>query len=152
MIRTMFMRVVEYKTDLGQHLIRVCKKQESIGDACRGLGHDTVKLFKFIAQPHRTKDHKEAVRFVKKGTAEYNAGRYEQAVYYFKRAIQEDKHYARAFTYLGNALYKRGLQHEAITAWSAAIDANPNSDAAKMAEDKLRRLNIDRDNVITSFD
>ncbi len=148
MVRNIYMRIVEYKTDCGRHIVGLCRREESLGTFCRGMGHDTVKFIKFFGKPHSSKNHKEAVRFVKKGTAEYNKGRFDQAIYYFQRAVHEDKEYARAYYYLGNALAKKERKSEAISAWAAAAEVNPRSDIARLAEGRLDRMKVDRDTIV----
>lgn len=148
MIRNIFMRVVEYKSDCGEHLFDLCRRQKTLPEACRGLGHDTVKFIKFIGRPHSSKNHKEAVRFVKKGTQEYNKGRFDEAIYYFKRAVNEDKSYARAYYYLGNAFSQKNRNDEAISAWVTAAEVAPRSEIANKAEGRLERMRVDRDTIV----
>lgn len=98
-----------------------------------------------------TKEHKEANRYTKRGAALYNEGEYRDAEEQFRCAVEMDPHYARAHYYLGNTFYKRGRLTEAVTAWKHAIDAEPNSDVADSAREKLLVVGHGEDGLISTI-
>lgn len=83
---------------------------------------------------------KAAIKCTKKGAELFNAHRYELAEAQFQKALKYDPSYARAHTYLGNTFYKQGRLTQATHQWRQAVAAEPGSDAAKAAEEKLGRV------------
>ncbi len=85
-------------------------------------------------------ERKKAIHSVKRGMAEYNKASYGAAERYFRRAVAADGEYARAYAYLGNALYKRKQQSDAIEMWRRALALEPRSGMAKDLREKLEHL------------
>jgi Tfp pilus assembly protein PilF len=84
--------------------------------------------------------HKTAIHCVKRGMTEYNKASYAAAERYFRRAVAADGSYARAYAYLGNALYKRKQQSDAVEMWQRALTLEPRSSMAKGLREKLKNL------------
>jgi len=91
-------------------------------------------------KPGTSNDRKRAIQTVKRGMKAFNAKQYADAEELFRRAISRDPTYARAHAYLGNTLYKGKRQMEAMCAWQKAIEVEPGSDAADMAQEKIQRI------------
>lgn len=87
-----------------------------------------------------TKQRKLAMQWLNKGKDCYNTRSYEKAEDFFRRALTEDPAYARAHAYLGNALYKQGRPEEAVEEWQKAVICEPDSDAARKAQEKIDNL------------
>ena len=138
-------RFQAYEAEVSTHLRRLFRREEKPREALTAVAKDTRKLARKVLQPEPTENHKQAIVWVKKGVAAYNLKEYEDAEQCFRRALAFDENYARAYLYLGNALYKKRHRSEAFAAWETAIDVAPRSEAAKMAQEKLDRLCKDRD-------
>ena len=93
-----------------------------------------------VMTPPKTPERKSALREVNKGVRLYNDKRYAEALTAFELARDTDPTYGRAWLYLGNALYKRSRQSEAVSAWERAIAVEPRSKAADKARMKMDRL------------
>ncbi len=90
--------------------------------------------------PPMTPQRKDAMSLVNKGARLYNMQLYGEALTTFKSATECDPTYARAYMYLGNALYKLSKQAEALRAWERAMSVEPTSKAASKARDKVNRI------------
>lgn len=90
--------------------------------------------------PPMSNQRKDAMGLVNDGVKLYNTKKYEEAVKAFKSATEYDPTYARAYTYLGNTLYKLASHSEALRAWERAVAVEPLSSAASKARAKIERV------------
>lgn len=130
-------RALQLRDDLVLHFRAYFRAEESLAAALEGAYKAFRHFFRRIASKPPDHNRKHAVHWVKKGVEHYNAHEWLEAERLFQRAIDHDATYARAWTYLGNTCYHRGRLTEAVTAWNRAIEAEPRSEAANMAREKL---------------
>lgn len=90
--------------------------------------------------PPMSGQRKDAMNLVNDGVKLYNAKKYLEALKAFKTASEYDPTYARAYTYLGNTLYKLAEHGDALRAWERAIAVDPLSEAASKARAKVARV------------
>ena len=90
--------------------------------------------------PSTGRQRKEAVDIVNEGVKLYNMKKHKEALQKFREATVSDPTYARAYLYLGNALYKLAEHSEAMRAWECAMSVEPNSSAAIKARDKVAKV------------
>jgi tetratricopeptide (TPR) repeat protein len=126
-----------YMRNLGHHARRLVSREETTHDAMDYIARDSVKLKRALVGTSKHKHNESAKAYLKKGRDAYNMGRYDDAEDEFRNAIIADRRYARAYLYLGNTLYKLGRGKEAVHYWEMATEAEPKSDAARNAEEKL---------------
>ncbi|MCC6699609.1 MAG: tetratricopeptide repeat protein [Candidatus Hydrogenedentes bacterium] len=134
------------------HAKRMLFFQETFREAWEGISGDSSKLARAVKGSRKQGDHHLAARLVEKGRKAYNSKRYEAAEGYFRKAILEDTKYALAYSYLGSTMYKQEKLREAILYWTKAIEAEPGSDAATRAERSLKRVSMQKQEVITALE
>jgi len=122
------------------HGQKVRRGEEGIGAFLHAVWNSIRKFFYRLTKPPASENRKKAIHKVKKGMAAYNASALRDAEEYFKEAIKLDPGYARAHAYLGNTLSRRGQMSAAMLAWDQAVKAEPKSDAASMARDRLETM------------
>ena len=66
-----------------------------------------------------------AQEYYNRGNEHFNAGRYDDAITDYSKAIGLNPRYAEAYNNRGNALAKKGQDDAAITDWTKAIKLNP---------------------------
>ena len=140
MAKSLSKRLKTFFHETGRHLARAVRREEPAGEALAEIWAQTRRLGRGARGRHRSKGRQEAVNFAKRGTQAYNRREYAQAEALFRKAIEDDPHYARAHTYLGNALYKQTRVLEAVQQWQIAIRVEPDSEAAQEAQEKIFRL------------
>lgn len=136
-----------YVRNLGFHARRMVSKQETTQGAMGHIARDSMKLKRALVGTSKHKHNENAKAYLKRGREAYNMGRYDDAEEDFRNAIIADRRYARAYLYLGNSLYKLGRGKEAVHYWEMAKEAEPNSDSAKNAEEKLAMASAKRGQV-----
>lgn len=109
-------------------------------DAAKGAWARTRHFASRLVKGPTSHERKKAIETVKKGISAYNAKNYPEAERLFRRAIERDSHYARAYAYLGNTLYKQKRFADAMSSWQKAIHVEPGSDAAEMAQEKIQHI------------
>jgi tetratricopeptide (TPR) repeat protein len=110
------------------------------GSGKKGVLQKVRKVLHRVLKKETPKARKIAILRLKKGIEAYNVSKYDKAEHYFRDALSYDKTYARAFMYLGNAMYKMQRANEAMMYWKKAMDAEPRSPAAQSAREKLLHL------------
>ncbi len=125
--------------DFVKHVCAVVRKEEAPGEAVSGLWHSCRRFARHLFRP-TPNARKWAIHYVKEGVEHYNAKNYEKAEEAFKSAIEHDRGYARAHTYLGNTYYKTDHMAKALGAWNQAIKVEPKSDAADKARAKVKNI------------
>ena len=108
------------------------------------VNDDDLNFFKRNATHE---DHKRAIQYVKKGVKYYNIKDYRRAIECFRKALRRDDAYSRAYYYLGNACYKIDRLTDAMCNWQLTIDADPDSDSAVKAREKMKKIFKQRSNV-----
>ena len=58
-------------------------------------------------------------------------GKFEEAINYLKRAIENEKNYVAAFVELGYSYHKTGRSSEALTSLNKAISLSPKNENAR---------------------
>lgn len=139
----------EYRATVTGHVQKLIRREEKPKELLTQCIAGVRKLAHEIAKSPPTEERKSAIRYVKRGVQEYNAKRYDDAVHSFRKALSFDANYARAHTYLGNALYKRGHVTEAVSAWQKAVEVDPESEAAAKAQSKLLRFGAGAENILS---
>jgi len=140
MAKKMAERLLGYGQELSAHVRRAVKREEAPKEALGAVVAETAKLFQKLRKGATTHERKVSIDLVKRGMEHYNARRYAEAEELFQRAVSKDPGYARAHAYYANAVYKLGRSTEALAAWNKAINAEPGSDAAKLAEEKIAHV------------
>ena len=141
-----------YAKNLGKHVKRVLLRQESLRDAVAGISSDSGKLSRAVKGNRKPGDHHMAARLVEKGRKAYNQKNYPGAEKFLRKAVLEDPQYALAYCYLGSTMYKLDCLREAILYWTKAMEAEPGSDAAARAERSLKRIELQKKNVIADLE
>mgnify|MGYP000716510643 CR=1 FL=1 len=77
---------------------------------------------------------------LRQGIALYNQGRYAQAVEAFRKAIQADPRFSRAYAWLGLAYVKLNQPRPALEAFRKVVEIVPNSEDARVARQWIKRL------------
>ncbi len=85
-------------------------------------------------------EHADAQAHIKKGRQSYDAGEYELAEKHFRQALLLDSTYTRAYSDLGQALYKQGRTQEAVTYWQKIVDQEPGTEAADKARHRIAKV------------
>ena len=104
------------------------------------IGSNIEDCWRDYKAPPMSGQRKDAMNLVNDGVKLYNAKKYLEALKAFKTATEYDPTYARAYTYLGNTLYKLAEHGDALRAWERAVAVDPLSSAAGKARAKLDRL------------
>jgi tetratricopeptide (TPR) repeat protein len=123
--------------------VEMSRGQRSLEEARDKLVRDARKLARQFHGDSKDESgywHAESVKLVEEGRKAYNNKHYEKAEGLFRQAITHDASHAWAHTYLGHTLYKLGRTEEAVTAWKHAVKADPSSQAAERAQEKLDRV------------
>jgi tetratricopeptide (TPR) repeat protein len=140
MAKTFYERWHDYTGCLAEYRRKFRTHEETPGHALIGCFRETFRfLGQIIKKP--SEEHQAAAHHTQKGVQAYNKKNYQDAEKHFRKAVTEDPTYARGYVYLGNTLYLQRNYEEARTMWEKAIEAEPRSEAADMARDKLARLN-----------
>lgn len=151
MPKTVWERLNGCRIEVWVHVRKYLDAEEDMGDAVSGTLKATRELVRKFRQPPPTKEHKSAIREVKRGITEYNQHNYKDAEWHFRQALTYDGDYARAYAYLGNTLYHRNRFAGAFNAWEKAIAADPKSDAAEMARGKLAQFGRGDDEIVSTL-
>jgi tetratricopeptide (TPR) repeat protein len=120
-----------------RHTELVVARDESARDAIKAINKDVRKIKNMAGNAEDRKGHKSALKLVEKGRRSYNEKSYSVAEEYFRRALEADPKCSLALTYLGHTMYQIGRQNEAIACWREAVAADPNSEGAVKARQKL---------------
>jgi len=136
----MIARLGRLKAHVLGHFQAVREGKETFGRAAVAVGRETGETFAKSLKKGRSRDHKAAIAYAKKGTDAYNQRDYATAEYHFRKSLERDPAYGRAHTYLGNTLYKADRISEAVQCWVTAIRVEPGSAAAQAAQEKIDRL------------
>ena len=142
-------RTRRYIKHLGKHLRKLLRRKESAKDAVSGMAKDTAEYAHKVLRRAPSHDHKLATKAVQRGVKHYNDRRYIEAVQAFRQALDFDQQYARAYLYLGNALYQQGEELPARHAWKRATEVEPTSESAVSAMRKLEKFEIDAKSTVT---
>ena len=97
-------------------------------------------------------DHKEASALLERGRKHYNRKNFEKAEDCFRRALMADEAYARAYYFLGLALYKRDDADAAMKAWKRAAQVNPSDPFAAKADRKIRYVQNHMNRAISELE
>ena len=141
-----------YVKNLGKHLQRIAAREEKPSEALAGMKRDAKKLARIAQADPPGSVQERAKDLVKKGREAYNQGSYKEAEQLFHEAAMEDGKYALAYTYLGNAFYQQSKFNDAIAAWRQAIAADPKSDAAAKAKQKLERIESSKERTVQELE
>jgi len=85
-------------------------------------------------------EHADAHAQIKKGRQAYDTGEYELAEKCFRQALVFDQAYTRAYSDLGQALYKQGRTQEAVAYWQKIVDLEPGTEAADKARHRIAKV------------
>jgi tetratricopeptide (TPR) repeat protein len=151
MAKTVSERLREYGREVGEHLSKVAKREESLQDAGAEVTRGTRKLVRTLLKRPTPENRKIAFHYLKKGVEQYNVQNYADAERYFRKSIAKDETFARAHYFLGNALFKKGLLTEAVGAWRRAMEADPGSEESGMAKEKLLKLGQGKEGIMESM-
>jgi tetratricopeptide (TPR) repeat protein len=138
--------------NVGIHAKRVVMGRESVRDALGGISDDAGRLKRVAKGAKAPGSHRRAAQLVEKGRRAYNEKNFENAEKLFREALVEDPRYALAYTYLGSTYYQLNRLSEATMMWSKAIETDPHSDAASKAEQRLRRIQMRKNEVIADIE
>ncbi|NUM52310.1 MAG: tetratricopeptide repeat protein [Candidatus Hydrogenedentes bacterium] len=138
--------------NVGKHAKRVFMGRESIRDAVDGISDDADRLKRVAKGSKAPGDHRRAAQYVEKGRRAYNEKDFARAEEYFHQAIVEDPNYALAYTYLGSTYYQMQRLTDAQGMWAKAIAIDPGSDAAAKAQQRLRRVQHRKEQVIADIE
>jgi tetratricopeptide (TPR) repeat protein len=92
-------------------------------------------------------DHHDAQQQVRAGRRAYDFGEYEKAEAHFRKAIALDHQYVRAYSDLGQALYKQGRTNEAVTMWRHIADTHPDSEYAAKAKHRIHKVDKEKNKL-----
>lgn len=132
-------RIAHFGKSLAKHATKTITRRESAREAISAIKEETGHLARNLNKQEFSGEHKAAIHYLKRGMEEYNQENYAAAERQFRRALAEDPNYVRAYTYLGNALYKRDQSADAIAMWKKAIELEPESKQAQTLQDKIQR-------------
>lgn len=138
--------------NVGKHAKRVLFGRESIRDAIDGISGDADRLKRAAKGAKAPGDHKRAAQYVEKGRRAYNEKDWARAEDCFHQAIIEDPNYALAYTYLGSTYYQQQRISQATSMWTKAIAIDPGSDAAAKAQQRLRRVQQRKEQVVADIE
>jgi tetratricopeptide (TPR) repeat protein len=148
MAKSIKQRFQAYSTALKDQIDRGKQREAPLKATIAACWEETRKFARQLAKGETSNERKQAIELVKRAMAEYNAKQYPVAEEFFRRAIGKDPGYARAHTYLGNTLYKMKRYTDAMTSWQKAVEAEPSSDAAETARQKIRSVSKGRDGAL----
>ncbi len=151
MQKSRFHQIVRFTEETCGHMHKLMRHQESIFDVGHGIRKAWKKRWREWRHFPSSKMHKLAAHYLNLGTTAYNAHNYSDAVRMFRKATDCDNTYARAYAYLGNALYMQNHMTEAISAWQSAIRIAPHSEVAHKAKEKLDTLGRGAGDVVTNL-
>jgi tetratricopeptide (TPR) repeat protein len=134
------------------HLKRVVLSRENTREALTEVTKDARKLRHSLAKASRSGDTARARILTEKGRKAYNKKNYSRAEGYFRDALKSDNMYALAYAYLGHTLYKLGQHKEATYAWRQALVADPKSEGAAKAAQKLRHLDLATQKTVNNLE
>ncbi len=84
-------------------------------------------------------DNGKASDFYNRGVKAYEAGRYEEAVEFFKKSIAFNPGIWQAHQYLGSSYYAMGNEAEGLTCYKKALELNPeNEDLRAWVEEQAK--------------
>lgn len=134
------------------HLRRVFQRRETCREAWADVAQDAHRLKRALLARIESESRQEATRLLEQGRLEYNIRDYESAEDYFKRAIQADRGYGLAYTFLGYALYKQGRMDDAVRFWQKAIKVEPDSEAASRARKKIQYIEKSKHGTVSRLE
>lgn len=140
MLKSFFSGFWPLIVDLSQTVWRFVTLNSSTSEFTRDFWDSLSASWQEGSSTALTGERKAARKYLRLGVKHYNAKRHSDALYAFRKALEQDPHYARALLYYGNALYKLNEQSAALEAWKQAIAAEPRSDSARNAQLKLMRI------------
>ncbi|NLN94104.1 MAG: tetratricopeptide repeat protein [Candidatus Hydrogenedens sp.] len=140
MLKSFFSGIWTLIVDLSQTIWRFVTLNSSTSEFTRDFWDSLSATWQEGSSTALTGERKTARKYLKQGVKHYNSRRYSDALYSFRRSLDEDPNYARALLYYGNALYKLHEESAALEAWKRAIAVEPRSDSAKNAQLKLMRI------------
>jgi len=114
--------------------------RHSLSEFFSEAASDMEDCWRDYKAPPMSDQRKDAMNMVNDGVKLYNTKKYEEAIKAFKTAAEYDPTYARAHTYLGNALYKLAEHGDALRCWERAVAVDPLSSAAGKARAKIERV------------
>ena len=114
--------------------------KHSITEFFREVVSNIEDCWRDYKAPPMSHQRKDAMNMVNDGVKLYNSKKYDEAMKSFKTATEYDPTYARAYTYLGNTLYKLASHGEALRVWERAVAVDPLSSAAGKARAKIERV------------
>ncbi len=148
MSRNLFSHTKTYAKNLVSHLCRVVARQETPSAALTAISRDGKKLKRAIEYSSLSSNRKEAMHHVERGRKAYNRQEFGEAEEEFRQAIDADPKYGWGHTFLGHTLYQQNRMPEAMAAWQRAVKAEPNSEAAAKASQKLAHIQRGKDETM----
>ncbi len=139
MLITAGKRLAGFLGDLVKHTKRLVLRRESAEEAWEALREESKHLARNLTKEEFSDERKAAIQYVKRGMTEYNQKNYTEAERLFRRAIGSDAEYVRAYAYLGNTLYQRGMTTDAVAMWNKVLQLEPDSELADNVRAKLKR-------------
>lgn len=148
MSKGVFSSAKAFVKNVARHLGWVITRKESVGDAVGRVKKDGKKLGHTVGRATgKEGNRKAAISLVRKGRKYYNHHEYGDAEEYFRRAMSSDPNYGLAYAYLGHTLWQTRRYQEAIVAWTEATEADPGSEGALKAAQKLRMVQNQKQDV-----
>ncbi len=139
--RSVTASLVTFAKNLRYHAKGLFSRKETPKKAFQGVTKDARKLAKsFTYDEDEEAKHRRVRKLINKGRKVYNAHGYKESEHYFRKAIHEDNRNAWAHAYLAYSLYQQGRFKDAAAYWKRAIEIDPDSEAARKAEQKLRAV------------
>ncbi|MFP4502154.1 MAG: hypothetical protein ACLFTT_14225 [Candidatus Hydrogenedentota bacterium] len=133
-------RLRHYRHAVARHVRAAIRREEPLKQAANGVVVDTRKLVNKLRGKHEIDSRHKAKAYVSEGAQAYKKQNFARAEASFRKAVELDAHYALAWLYLGNTLYKRNCTTQAVEAWHKATAAEPHSEAAETAAKRLTKL------------
>lgn len=140
MLKSFFSGLWTLLADLSHTVWRFVTLRSSTSEFTRDFWDSLSASWQEGSSTALTGERKLARKYLKQGIKHYNAKRYSDALYAFKKSLDEDPHYARGLLYYGNTLYKLNEEAAAQDFWKRAIAVEPRSDSARNAQTKLLRI------------
>lgn len=113
------------------NLGRTYQRMKSYDEALARLQEAVVKDFRGEMLP--------LIEFTM-GEVNYERGAFERAIVHFKRTIDIAPLFADAYYLLGESYLRQGDRQGAMEAWNKVITLVPDSQAARMAKERLSRI------------
>ncbi len=145
-------RIKRFAQHVKEHACRVKSGDESWSEALESTWDDTKRILLSNKGRVSLQSRKEAIQLLRLGRDFYNFKNYAQAEVCFRQAITTDPDCAMGYTYLGYAIYRQGRRPEAVSYWQRAIQAAPESDAAKKARRKILHVARQKEGEANMFD